>query len=76
MLTTLSGMRIDVRSEQQRKALSPMLFTLSGMCIDVRQTQKPKVYAPILFTPSGICIDVRAVHLQYLQPVVSKFVMI
>ena len=42
MLVTLSGMVIEVKPLQPRKAPSPMLVTLSGMVIEVKPLQPEK----------------------------------
>ncbi len=39
MLVTLSGMVMEVRLLQERKASRPMLVTLSGMVMEVRAVQ-------------------------------------
>ena len=48
MLSTLSGMAIEVKPLQPEKAELPMLVTLSGMVIEVKPLQPEK--AP-LFNP-------------------------
>ena len=48
----------DVRSEQPRKALAPMLVTLLGMVIDVRPEHKSKARDSMVLTLLGILTDV------------------
>jgi hypothetical protein len=42
MLVTLSGITMEVREEQSRKAPSPILVTLSGITMEVREEQSSK----------------------------------
>ena len=59
MLSTLSGIVIDVSFEQYLNVPSPMLVTLFGISTDVRRSQQSNARAPMLVTLTGIVIDVR-----------------
>jgi hypothetical protein len=51
MLVTLPGMVMEVRFEQELKALLSILITLFGMVMEVRFEQEKKAHCPIVFTP-------------------------
>lgn len=59
MLSTLSGIVIDVSFEQYLNVPSPMLVTLFGISTDVRRSQQSNARAPMLVTLLGISIDLR-----------------
>ena len=66
MLVTLSGMVIEVRALQPRKASIPMLVTLFGMVTEVRPLQPSKALSPMLVTSLGMTV--------FLQPAINVFV--
>ena len=56
---TLSGMVMEVRLLQFRKALSPMEVTPSGMVMEVSVSQEVNAYSPIVLTLSGMVMVCR-----------------
>ena len=59
MLVTLLGIVTEVKPEQPKKALLPMLFTLLGIVTEVKALQNQKASSPMLVTLLGIVTEVK-----------------
>ena len=59
IVVTESGMVIEVRAEQPKKAPSLISVREVGKCIVVKELQPAKAYSPIVVTESGMVIEVR-----------------
>ena len=69
----LLGIVTEVREEQLKNALSPILVTLLGIVIEVKPEQLEKAERSILVTLLGKYIDIAVFNLLLLDTFVKSF---